>query len=260
MDNGEGIGRRRALRRIAGAAFGLSGAPGILRAQAEAITVAVASNFRAPAERLAADFAMQGTPVPRLILGSSGKHAAMILNGGPVDLFLSADAARPARLAAAGLTARVATYAVGRLALWHPGAASGAAALRALEEGHYRALALADARLAPYGTAAEQALAAMGLTAAAAGRRVIGESIGQTFSLIATGNADLGFIALSQRDAVPPGARAGFVPLEAALHAPIRQDAALMRRAGGAAAGFLDKLLSPTGQATIAAYGYDPIP
>lgn len=220
-------------------------------AAAEALA-AVAANFARPAEQLAARFERDSGHRVRLALGSTGKLYAQIVRGGPYDLFLAADAERPARLVADGRAVRASqvTYAVGRLALIrHDDRRPSPAWLAA---GDFRRLAIANPRLAPYGLAAEQALHGLGLAATLRPKLVFGENIGQAFALVATGNAEAGLVALAQVEA----RQHWLVP--AALHAPIRQDAVLLVRGAGnpAAEGFLAYLRTDAAQAAIAAFGY----
>jgi molybdate transport system substrate-binding protein len=221
--------------------------------RAEIVTVAVASNFLVAAEGIAEDWSATTGHSVRLIPGSSGKHVSMIVNGGPVDLFLSADAARPDALDAAGLVRRRATYAIGRLVVWAPGSGDPMARLLA---GEFQRMAIADAALAPYGVAAEQVLTSLGLDRATAAKRVTGENIGQTFGFVATGNAEIGLVALSQIKFFAPAAPADWIVLDDALHAPIRQDMVLLPRAGPAAEALFEHLLSDRVQDVIVGYGY----
>lgn len=223
--------------------------------------IAVATNFAEPAERLAAAFEAETAHEITIATGSTGTLYAQIVYGAPFDALLAADGERPARLVADGHALRETrfTYAVGRLALWsaEPGrvAQDGRTTLR---EGRFRKLALANPELAPYGAAARETLASLGLAEALADRVVLGENVGQAHALVATRNAELGFVALSSL--VRPGQQTTGsrwdVPPE--LHAPIRQDAVLLTRAAAnpAARAFLDSLRGADARRILAAYGY----
>lgn len=230
-------------------------------AQAAAATIAVATNFLRPAEALALLFEQQTGREVTLVSGSTGKLTAQIIAGAPFDALLAADQERPERLEKDGLARPGSrfTYALGRLALWSadPDRIAGDGAAE-LARGDFRRLALANPALAPYGAAARETLEGLGLADALADRIVLGENIGQAHAMVATGNAELGFVALS--GVAGPGAEPKgsmwIVPEE--LHAPIRQDAVLLARApqDGDAAAFLDFLKSPEARAVIAAWGY----
>jgi molybdate transport system substrate-binding protein len=239
------------------AAFGVAALP--LPARAGEAAVAVAANFLAPMKPLAARF--EQASGHRLVLssGSTGKFYAQIRHGAPFDVLLAADDETPARLLREGAAVRTQTYAVGRLALWSAdaGRIDGTAAV--LRRGAYQKLAVANPKLAPYGAAAMQVLEKLGLAGQAKEKIVMGENIGQTHQFVASGNADIGFVAVSQvwRDGTLTGGSAWLVP--ASFHAPIRQDAALLKRgeANAAARALLDFLGSREAQALIRSYGYD---
>lgn len=230
-----------------------------LPAHAAQVAVAVAANFLAPMKALAPLFEQTTGHALLLSSGSTGKFYAQIRNGAPFDVLLAADAETPARLLQEGAAVRTQTYAVGRLALWSadPARLDGSDAL--LRRGAYTRLAIANPRLAPYGAAALQVLEKLGLADAARAKFVMGENIGQTHQFVASGNVELGFVALSQvwRDGRLTGGSAWLVPAE--LHTPIRQDAALLKRAedNAAARALLDFLQSPGAQAVIRSYGYE---
>ncbi len=230
-------------------------------ARADAL-VAVAANFTRTAEALADAFAATGKGRVTFAPGATGLLYAQALAGAPYDAFLAADAERPRRLVAEGHGARESrfTYALGRLVLWsiEPDriGSDGPAALKR----PFRHLALANPALAPYGAAAREALQALGLWNAVADRLVKGENVAQTYRLVATGNAELGFVALAQimgPNAPPQTGSQWTVP--ATLHAPIRQDAVLLEHGAGnkTAADFLAFLRAPAARALIGNAGYD---
>lgn len=252
------------MRRPAGACFASSLLLVLLLAgpvAGEEAVVAVAANFTEVAERLEGTFERQSGHSLTFVVGSTGKLYAQIAHGAPFDAFLAADQARPERLEEEGLAVAGSrfTYATGRLTLWsrEPGGvgSDGAATLR---QGKFRLLAIANPDLAPYGAAARQTLESLDLWTALEDQVVLGETVGQAHALVASGNAELGFVALSYvlspRNEIP-GSRWD-VPAE--LHAPIRQDAVLLTRAAAnpAARGFLDFLRGDAAKTVIESYGY----
>lgn len=229
-------------------------------ARAEEATVAVATNFKKVADRLVAAFSAARMHDIRLVSGSTGKLAAQVMQGAPFDAFLAADAERPARLVESGHAVGGSrfTYAVGRLALWSPDPARiGVDGLADLRPDMIDRLAIANPELAPYGLAARQALAHYGLWAALRPRIVMGQNVGQAYALVASGNAPLGLVAVSQLTggAAPAGA-VWTVPQ--AAHAPIRQDAVLLAAGADNAAArvFLEFLRSAKAAGMIAEFGY----
>lgn len=237
----------------------LAQAPALAAAE---VVVAVAANFTEVAEELEKDFERQSGHTVTLVAGSTGKLYAQIANGAPFDILLSADQERPERLEKEGLAVAKSrfTYAVGRLTLWssEPGrvGSDGAAALR---EGKFRRLAIANPELAPYGLAAKQALEKLGLWERFKDKIVMGETIGQAHALVASGNAELGFVALSSVLSPRSETKGSRWDVPADLYAPIRQDAVLLARAASnpAARGFLDFLRSAKVKALIESYGYN---
>lgn len=224
------------------------------------VQVAVASNFLAPMQRIAAAFERDTGHRARLAAGATGKFYAQIRNGAPFEVLLAADETTPARLEAEGraVAGTRFTYAIGRLVLWSPRAEYVDAEGAILRRGGFAHLAVANPRTAPYGAAAAQVLAALGLGDALAARLVTGENIGQTYQFVASGNAELGFVALSQvmADGKLAGGSAWPVPDE--LYLPIRQDAVLLERGADnpAAAALLDYLRGDAARALIGGYGY----
>lgn len=226
--------------------------------QAGQAQVAVAANFTAAMKELAADFQRDTGHTLRVSYGSTGKLYTQIENGAPFDVFLAADQARPARLLEKGLASRPFTYAVGRLVLWsrdagravHAGTLAGT-----LATGDFRRLAIANPKTAPYGRAAVEVMQALQLYPQLKPRLVTGESIAQTQQFVATGNAELGFVALAQVVLHDGGSRWD-IPQE--LYTPIRQDAVLLKRAENnpAALALLDYLKTPAAREVIGKFGY----
>jgi len=230
-------------------------------ARAGEALVAVAANFAEVVEELETMFEEASGHSLTVTTGSTGKLYAQIRNGAPFDVFLAADQARPERLAAEGDAAPGSrfTYAIGQIVLWSPDAGAVAAdGVETLEGADFDNLAIANPDLAPYGLAAKQTLQHYGLWDALADRIVMGQNIGQTFSMVATGNAPLGFVAksyvLSPRND-QPGSRWD-VPTEA--YEPIRQDAVMLKRAADnpAAQAFADFLRSDQARPVIERFGY----
>ena len=230
-------------------------------AHADEVQVAVAANFTAPMKIIAADFEKDTGHKATLAFGSSGKFYAQIKNGAPFQVFLSADDAKPAKLEKEGLTVPGSrfTYAIGTLVLWSAKPDLVDAKGAVLEKGDFAHLAVANPKLAPYGTAAMETLAKMGLTDKLQGKIVQGENIAQTYQFVATGNSELGFVALSQvmKDGKIGRGSAWIVP--ASMHAPIKQDAVILSGGKGnaAAEALMKYLTSAKAVAVIRSYGYE---
>ena len=229
-------------------------------AQAGEVQVAVAANFTAPMEELAKGFAQSSGHQAKLAFGATGKFYAQISHGAPFEVFLSADSKTPSKLIGDGAAVAGSqfTYATGQLVLWsaQPGLVDDQGAV--LKQGRFAHLAIANPAAAPYGAAALETLKALDVAEPLKGKLVQGESIAQTHQFIATGNAELGFVALSQvyKDGRISGGSAWQVP--AKLHAPLTQDAVLLKAGqdNPAARALLDYLKTPAAKAVIARYGY----
>lgn len=224
---------------------------------AEEVTVAVAANFTEPAKEIAAAFEKATGDKVVLSFGSSGQFYTQIVNGAPFEVFLSADAERPTKAEQAGLAVAGTrfTYAVGRLVLWSAtaGLVDGHGAV--LRGGGFAKLSIADPTAAPYGLAAIQTLKALGLYDQLKPKIVQGNSIAQAFEFVKTGNAELGFVALSQVIDEPGGSR-WLVP--ETDHDPIVQQAVLLKPGADSAASrkFLTFLKGGEARAIIRRFGY----
>ncbi len=244
-------------RHLIGIAVALLAAP-VIAAEAQ---VAVAANFASPAKQLAEQFSRATPHKLSLSVGSTGKFYAQIVNGAPFDVFLSADDETPARLerekmAVAGSRF---TYAIGKLVLWSPSAGLVDGSGSILKTGAFKRLAMANPKLAPYGAAAQQTMEKLGVWQAMQARLVLGENIAQTLQFVSTGNADLGFVALSQILETGKSVPGSHWQVPQALYDPIRQDAALLSRgaANPAARAVLDFLRTAPARELIRASGYE---
>jgi len=231
-------------------------------AHAAEVQVAAAANLAPVVGKLAAAFARDTGHQAVIALGSTGKLHAQILHGAPFEVLLAADAETPRRLEAEGQAVAGSrfTYAVGQLVLWSANAQAVDARGAVLRQPPRGKLALANPRVAPYGAAAIETLRKLGVLAAWEPHFVLGESVGQAYQFAASGNAALGFVALSQVAQDGRIARGSGWIVPAQLHAPLRQDAVLLQRGAAhpAAAAFLAYLRGDTARALLRGAGYGP--
>jgi molybdate transport system substrate-binding protein len=229
-------------------------------ARAAEVQVAVAANFAVPLERIGAAFQAATGHTLKISAGATGKFYSQIVAGAPFEVLIAADEATPEKLVGHGhaVTGSNFTYAIGKLVLWsaRPGFVDHQGAV--LASGRFAHVAIASPKAAPYGAAALQVIEARGLSASLAPKLVTGQSIAQAFQFVSTGNAELGFVALSQV-AVPGKPAVGshwVVPQN--LYAEIRQDAVLLKTGADnpAAKALLAYLKSPAAQQVIRAFGY----
>lgn len=226
------------------------------------ISAAVAANFAAPMERIAALFHKESGHSVKISAAASGKLYTQIRGGAPFDVFLSADEEMPKRLLQEGLAVGGSRfiYASGRLVLWsvQPGLVDEKGAV--LNSGNFDRLAYANPGLSPYGIATRETLTKLTMWNAMQKKLKKADDVTQTYQLAATESADLAFIALSQvmRDGkVTTGGSWWLVTPE--LHNPIRQSAVLLTGAKEPAAAqvLLAFLKGEKARAVMRGFGYE---
>jgi molybdate transport system substrate-binding protein len=230
-------------------------------AWAEEVSVAVAANFTAPMQQIAAEFEKATGHKAQLVFGSTGKFYAQIKAGAPFQLLLAADDETPARLVKEGdaVAGSQFTYAVGKLVLWSakPGFVDDKGEV--LKSGRFEHLAIANPKLAPYGLAAMETLKALGVADALQAKLVMAENIGQAQQFVVSGNAELGFLAFSQIHKEGKLIEGAYWLVPARYHSPIRQDAVVLAKGKGSPAveALAAFLKSGVAAAIIKPYGYD---
>lgn len=245
---------KRALTLVSLLAFSLS-------CQSATVLVAVASNFTKPMTEIGEAFKQATGHEANLSFGSSGKFVAQIDNDAPFEVFLSADEKNPKKLeeSGKGVASSRFTYAIGKLVLWSAQPGYVDAQGQILSKGGFKHIALADPKLSPYGLAAEESMKNFGVLEQLKPLFVLGDNISQTQQFISSGNAELGFIALSQvigkEGKITEGS--GWIVPDT-LHDPIRQDAILLKKGepNPAAPALLAFLKSPEAKAIIEKFGY----
>lgn len=251
-----------ALRRcvMAASALAMLGAVSATGARADEVQVAVAANFAGPFQKIAADFAAQTGHKAVVATGSTGKFYTQVQQGAPFEVLLAADDETPRKLVAEGLGVKGQsfTYAIGKLVLWSakPGFVDDQGTV--LRAGTFEHLALANPKVAPYGAAGIEALKALGLYEAIAPKIVQGDNIAQAQQFVATGNAELGFMALSQVAPPDKPVVGSYWLVPARLYTPILQDAVLLSKGAAkpAAVALMAYLRGDAAKAVIKAYGY----
>lgn len=227
---------------------------------ADEVQVAVAANFTAPIQAIAKDFEKETGHKLVASFGATGQFYTQIKNGAPFEVFLAADDTTPAKLESENEIVKGSrfTYAVGTLALWSAKDGYVDDKGEVLKKNEYQHLSIANPKAAPYGLAATQVLDKLGLTDATKAKIVEGQSIAQAYQFVQTGNAELGFVALSQvyKDGKLTSGSAWIVP--ANLHEPIKQDAVILNKGkdNAAAKALMEYLKGPKAAAVIKSYGY----
>lgn len=227
---------------------------------ADEVKVAVAANFTAPMQAIAPGFEKATGHKLVAAFGATGQFYAQIRNGAPFEVFLAADDSTPSKLESEGLTVEGSrfTYAVGGLVLWSAAADYLDGSAAALKAGQFKHLSIANPKAAPYGLAATQVLDKLGLSEALRGKLVEGQNITQAHQFVSSGNAELGFVALSQvyKDGKISSGSAWIVPGD--MYEPIKQDAVILKPGANnpAASALVDYLKGPEAARIIESFGY----
>lgn len=228
--------------------------------QAGEVLAAVASNFEQPAREIAATFEKKTGHRVQIASGATGKLFAQIQNGAPFEIVLAADSATPVKMIAESLAVRGSEfpYAIGKLALWTAETGKLGSGEEWLRQGDFKKLAIANPKTAPYGAAADQVLNTLGLRESVTSKIVEGENIAQTLLFVSSGNAGLGFVALSQISKNGKLTTGAMWVVPQALYSPILQAAVLTERGrtNPIAQEFLDFLRSGEALEIIRSFGY----
>lgn len=249
----------RTVRPLAGLALLAAVAFGGFARAAE-VQVAVAANFAGPLAKIGEGFTAATGHVVKASAGPTGKFYTQILAGAPFEILIAADDETPKKLIAEGhgVSGTAFTYAVGQLVLWsaQPGLVDDKGAV--LDSDRYSKVAIANPKVAPYGKAAVEVLAALKLGDRVTPKLVTGDSIAQAYQFALSGNAELGFVALSQVAVPGKPATGSMWMVPQSLYGEIRQDAVLLKAGekNEAARALLDYLKGPEARAVIASYGY----
>ncbi len=248
------------MKPIRSLSFALALLGAAVAARADEVQVAVAANFTAPMQEIAKLFEAATGHKVLSSFGATGKFYAQIKNGAPFQALLAADAETPAKLEEEGAAVRGSrfTYAIGKLVLWSakPGFVDNKG--KVLKTGKFEHLSVANPKLAPYGAAGVQVMKDMGVFEAIEPKLVQADNIAQAFQFISTGNAELGFVALSQviKDGKVADGSAWIVPGK--LYKPILQDAVILNngRDNQAVIALMDFLKGEKARAVIKRFGY----
>jgi molybdate transport system substrate-binding protein len=247
-----------ALTVMAATAGCATGDDSVAEVASAAITVAAASDLRPAFGEIGEAFTSRTGIAVTFTFGSSGQLSRQIINGAPYDLLASANVAYASDVidSGRGVASSLTDYAVGRLVLWSPDGVELPGSLTDLADPRFRRIAIANPRHAPYGLAAEQALASAGVADDVADRLVVGENVSDAFEIVRSGNADVGIVALSV--AIAHGGDYTLVPDD--LHDPLRQAMVVTSTgaAGEAAGAFSTFVTSAEGRSIMQRYGFVP--
>jgi molybdate transport system substrate-binding protein len=230
--------------------------------QPKRLTIAAASDLQTVLPEIVRDFERSSSAKVAVSYGSSGTYFALIQNGAPFDVFLSADVDYPKRLVEAGAadpnTLRV--YATGHLVLWarRDRNLDLRRGLVALTDARVRRVALANPKYAPYGRAAVAALRSARLYDTVQPKFVTGESLTQAAQLVESGNADVGVLSRSLALGPVLAAEGSYVDIPSSLHPPIDQAAVVVKasREGALARSFVTFLTRTEASRHLQRFGF----
>jgi molybdate transport system substrate-binding protein len=231
-------------------------------ARAGEVTVAAAADLTFAFEDATAKFHQETGDTVRLSYGSSGNFFSQIKNGAPYDIFFSADVDYPRKLEAEGLTepGTLYEYAAGKIVIWVTSNSKLPIdqGLKVLLDPGIHKIAVANPQHAPYGRAAVAALHHMGIYDQVKSKLVLGENISQTAQFVASGNADVGIIALSLALAPAMKARGHYFVIPSDEYPPLIQAAVILKTSHhkDLAQQFLNFLKQPAGIALMERYGF----
>jgi len=231
------------------------------------ITVAAASDLTFALTEIAHRFEQKTGNHVKLAYGSSGNFFAEIQNGATFDVFFSADVDYPRKLADGGLAVAPTlwVYGTGRIVLWAPAGSPldlGKMGMKALLDSSVQKIAIANPAHAPYGRAAKAALENLKLYDQVRDKLVLGENISQTAQFVASGNAQIGILALSLALAPTMKDKGTYWEIPTDSYPPIEQAAIIPTAATDKtlARAFLDYVRTPEAQAILREYGFQPPP
>ena len=229
---------------------------------AQEITVAAAADLQFAFQDVAARFEKQtGHPV-KLTFGSSGNFFSQIQNGAPFDMYFSADIDYPKRLDAAGLAepGTIYEYATGKIVVWVPTGSKidVSKGVQALLDANVNKIAIANPEHAPYGRAAVAAMKHENIYDTVSGKLVLGENISQTASLVVSGGADVGIIALSLAIAPTMKTKGQYAEIPSDAYPAIEQAAVILKSSKNkdVAKQFIAYLKTPAMQTILRDYGF----
>lgn len=194
-----------------------------------------------------------------LTFGSSGTLVQQIMNGASFDLFMSADNQYPLKLKEKGLTVgNMKTYAYGQLALYSSTLNVRQLGMNALQDNRVKKIALANPQTAPYGERARNIIQSHPDAKTLMAKLVVAENISQAAQFAFSGNAELGFIALSLALAPEMKNKGFYYEIPQAMYPPIEQACILIKKAAlnTEASTFQSFVLSETVKPIWEKFGY----
>ena len=228
---------------------------------AENLYVGVASNFLEPINIIKEDFKKETGHNIIIINGSSGSLYSQIMNGGPIDIFLSAEQKLPKKLEInkKSVMGTRFTYAKGELKLWSLNKVLFKKQFpEILSSNLVKYIGIGNPLFVPYGYASKEALEKIGLYKTLSDKLILGKNINQVFLMGYSRNLDLAFVAKSNIISNKNNKKGKIWNIPQNLYSPINQDG-IMLLSGEKKKGafkFLKFLVSDNVKKRIRDFGY----
>ena len=230
---------------------------------AQEMTVAAASDLQFAMQEVTTRFRKETGKTVKVIYGSSGNFFQQIQNGGPFDMFFSANLDYAKKLDAAGLTESGSyyQYAKGKVVIWVPNDSKLdlSTGLHVLLDPSVKKIAIANPQHAPYGQAAVAAMQTENVYEKAKDKFVLGENISQTASFVESGAADVGIVALSLALSPTLKEKGRYAEISASEYPPIEQACVILKssRNKETAQQFLSFFKTPAVADVLKTYGFE---
>lgn len=226
---------------------------------AQVIRVAAAANLKFVMEEIKAQYQKEN-PKSKVDItyGSSGSLVQQILNGANFDFFMAADKEFPVKIQAKGATiGAVKTYAYGKLVMWSR-SVDVAKGTSILTSGAVKKIAIANPKTAPYGEHSVEFLKKKGLLDDLTPKIVYADNISQAAQFAFSGNAEIGFTAMSLVLAPDMKAAGKYYEIPASEYTPIEQACVLIKKKqyNPSASKFMKYVLDPKVKGIWEKWGY----
>ncbi|KMT22542.1 molybdate ABC transporter substrate-binding protein [Clostridium cylindrosporum] len=222
------------------------------------LTVAAASSLKKAFTEIGSEFEKDNNSKVTFSFGATSTLAEQVINGAPFDLFVAANVKDVDKLIEKGalISDTKKLYALGLVGIATP--KNSKVQVKTIEDllnPEIKKIAIANPETAPYGLAAKNALETAGLWDKLKSKMVYGKSISETATLITTGNADAGFIALSLKD----DKTLNFNLIDQKMHKPLNQAMAIVKASKNQelAKKFIEYVNSEKGKLIMNKYGFE---
>ena len=226
---------------------------------ADDLYIGVASNFIVPMNYIKRDFESKHQGKIFISSGSSGSLYSQIINGAPLDIFLSGDQKLPIKLEknSKGVKGTRFTYAIGKIQLFTTNTVFFNKKFPdIINSNKVQYIGIGNPLNVPYGLAAKEVLQSLGLYKKISSKLILSKNINQVFLMSYFGNLDLAFVAKS--DVINHNKKGRVWNIPENFYSRIKQDVILLEhgRKKRSAKLFLKFLSSKLIREKIREFGY----